>query len=63
MAEIPYTPANDLQFLHQDFVTILGVPTHVVTSGRWLDEPLPDNDPDHFLVLFIPGMLIQNKVF
>ncbi|GFQ78591.1 lipid droplet-associated hydrolase [Trichonephila clavata] len=55
MAEIPYSPANDLQFLHQDFVNVLGVPTHIVTSGRWIDEPLPDNDPGRFLILFIPG--------
>ncbi|GFY62487.1 lipid droplet-associated hydrolase [Trichonephila inaurata madagascariensis] len=27
----------------------------IVTSGRWIDEPLPDNDPGRFLILFIPG--------
>lgn len=55
MAEIPYSVADDLQFLHQDFVIVHGIPTHVVTCGRWLDEPLPDKDSRKFLILFIPG--------
>lgn len=53
MVDIPYSPANDLQFLKQGFVVVNGVPTHCITCGRWIDETLPDNDK--MLILFIPG--------
>ncbi|UYV79338.1 C2orf43 [Cordylochernes scorpioides] len=48
--EIPYSAANDLQFLHQDFVVVGGVPTHVLTCGRWLEDELPG-----LIIIFIPG--------
>ncbi|XP_076349705.1 lipid droplet associated hydrolase sturkopf isoform X1 [Tachypleus tridentatus] len=54
-SDIVYSSANDLKFLKHGFVTVNGVPTSVLTCGRWLDEPLPEDDSKQILIILIPG--------